>query len=132
MVRREQLATALWPEDTFVDFEHGVNTAVKKLRQALEDSAEHPKFVETLPKVGYRYIFPVEWVGDGGSKGALPSVVEMPLRGPTAVPPVTASEEHLRPGSVPWRFALLVIGPLLLAGFGGYLLRPRRQTSPKR
>ena len=65
VVTREQLRAALWPRDTFVDFEHGVNTAVKKLRQALEDSAEHPKFVETLPKIGYRFIAPVQWVPDG-------------------------------------------------------------------
>jgi DNA-binding winged helix-turn-helix (wHTH) protein len=56
VVTREQLQGALWPGDTFVDFEHGVNTAVKKLRQALEDKAECPKFVETLPKIGYRFI----------------------------------------------------------------------------
>src|SRR5271169_5937886 len=62
VVSREQIRTALWPEDTFVDFEHGVNTAVKKLRQALEDSAEKPEFVETLPRVGYRFLVPVEWV----------------------------------------------------------------------
>jgi TolB-like protein/DNA-binding winged helix-turn-helix (wHTH) protein/Tfp pilus assembly protein PilF len=61
VVTREHLRAALWPEDTFVDFEHGVNTAVKKLRQALEYSAERPKFVETLPKFGYRFIIPVEW-----------------------------------------------------------------------
>ena len=62
VVTREELRQALWPEDTFVDFELGVNTAVKKLRQALEDSAEHPKFIETLPKFGYRFMIPVEWV----------------------------------------------------------------------
>jgi DNA-binding winged helix-turn-helix (wHTH) protein len=62
VVTREELRQALWPQDTFVDFELGVNTAVKKLRQALEDSAEHPKFVETLPKYGYRFMIPVEWV----------------------------------------------------------------------
>ncbi len=56
VVTREQLRAALWPQDTFVDFEHAVNTAVKKLRQALEDSAEHPKFVETLPRIGYRFM----------------------------------------------------------------------------
>jgi DNA-binding winged helix-turn-helix (wHTH) protein len=61
VVTREDLRAALWPADTFVDFEHGVNTAVKKLRQALEDSAEHPKFVETLPKFGYRSSSP--WNG---------------------------------------------------------------------
>jgi Tol biopolymer transport system component/DNA-binding winged helix-turn-helix (wHTH) protein len=62
VVTREQLRGALWPEDTFVDFEHGVNTAVKKLRQALEDSVENPKFIETVPKIGYRFLVPVEWV----------------------------------------------------------------------
>ena len=62
VVAREELRQALWPEDTFVDFELGVNTAVKKLRQALEDSAEHPKFIETLPRFGYRFMIPVEWV----------------------------------------------------------------------
>ena len=49
VVTREQLRVALWPNDTFGDFEHGVNTAVKKLRQALGDSVENPKFVETVP-----------------------------------------------------------------------------------
>jgi len=62
VVTREQLRQALWPDDTFVDFELGVNTAVKKLRQALEDSAEHPRFIETLPRFGYRFMVPVEWV----------------------------------------------------------------------
>ena len=61
VVTREQLCAALWPKDTFVDFEHGINTAVKKLRQALEDSAERPRYVETLPRVGYRFMAPVEW-----------------------------------------------------------------------
>ena len=62
VVTREELRKVLWPEDTFVDFELGVNTAVKKLRQALADSADHPKFIETLPKIGYRFLIPVEWV----------------------------------------------------------------------
>src|SRR6266700_2234298 len=61
VVTREQVRTALWPEDTFVDFEHGVNTAVKKVRQALDDSAERPEYVETLPRLGYRFMIPVEW-----------------------------------------------------------------------
>jgi hypothetical protein len=74
VVNREQLCTTLWPEGTFVDFEHGVNTAVRKLRQALEDSAEHPKLIETLPKLGYRFIAPVEWVADGNAKNGLPRV----------------------------------------------------------
>jgi DNA-binding winged helix-turn-helix (wHTH) protein len=85
VVTREQLRTALWPKDTFVDFERGVNTAVKKVRQALEDSAENPKFVETLPKIGYRFIAPVEWVAKPASKHALHSVVPIAPPGPMPV-----------------------------------------------
>ena len=70
VVTREQLRVALWPDDTFVDFEHGVNTAVKKLRQALGDSVETPKFVETVPKVGYRFLVPVEWVTRSGRQAS--------------------------------------------------------------
>ena len=61
VVSRDQLRAALWPKDTFGDFEHGLNTAVRKLRQALEDSAENPRFIETLPKLGYRFMASVEW-----------------------------------------------------------------------
>lgn len=61
VVSRDQLRAALWPEDTYVDFEHGLNTAVRKLRQALEDSAENPKFIETIPRLGYPFMASVEW-----------------------------------------------------------------------
>jgi len=64
VVTRDQLRAALWSKDTFVDFEHSVNTAIKKLRQAFGDSFDNPKFIETLPKVGYRFLVPVEWVRD--------------------------------------------------------------------
>jgi Tol biopolymer transport system component/DNA-binding winged helix-turn-helix (wHTH) protein len=64
VVTREQVRTTLWSEETFVDFEHGVNTAVKKLRQALGDSTANPKFIQTLPKVGYRFLVPVQWVAE--------------------------------------------------------------------
>src|SRR6202008_2126132 len=76
VVTRDELRQALWPEDTFVDFELGVNTAVKKLRQALQDSAEHPKYIETLPKYGYRLAVPVEWVTTDKDKIPPPSVVK--------------------------------------------------------
>src|SRR6516165_6059700 len=69
VVTREELRKVLWPEDTFVDFELGVNTAVKKLRQALADPADRPKFIETLPRIGYRFLVSVEWVTENGQKG---------------------------------------------------------------
>jgi len=55
VVDREELKSRLWPADTFVDFEHGLNTAIKKLRQALGDRTTKPRFIETLPKKGYRF-----------------------------------------------------------------------------
>ena len=56
LVSREQLQQQLWPEGTFVDFEHGLNTAIKKIRDALSDDAETPRYVETVPRKGYRFI----------------------------------------------------------------------------
>ncbi|HTU32163.1 MAG TPA: FlgO family outer membrane protein [Candidatus Acidoferrum sp.] len=60
VVTREQVCRALWPADTFVDFDHGLAVAVNKVREALSDSADDSRFVETLPKRGYRFIAPVE------------------------------------------------------------------------
>lgn len=60
LVTREEFRHRLWPVDTFVDFEHGINTAIKKLREALEDNAEEPRYIETLPRRGYRFIASVE------------------------------------------------------------------------
>lgn len=60
VVTREDIRRKLWPEETFVDFEHSVNTAINKVRQALCDSVEKPRYVETVPRVGYRFLAPVE------------------------------------------------------------------------
>jgi DNA-binding winged helix-turn-helix (wHTH) protein len=59
LVAREELQKALWPADTFVDFEKGLNAAINRLRDVLGDSAEKPRYVETLPRRGYRFIAPV-------------------------------------------------------------------------
>ena len=60
VVTREELRNGLWPADTFVDFDHGLNTAINQLRSALGDSAANPRFIQTLPRRGYRFIAPVE------------------------------------------------------------------------
>ena len=61
VVSREVLRERLWPSDTFVDFDHGLNNAVMRLREVLGDSSDHPRFIETLPRRGYRFIAPVEF-----------------------------------------------------------------------
>ena len=71
VVAREDLQKKLWPADTFVDFDHSLNTAIKKLRQALNDDKKKPRFIETLPKRGYRFI----------------GAVELPAKPPSSVPP---------------------------------------------
>ncbi|MBV9146900.1 MAG: winged helix-turn-helix domain-containing protein, partial [Acidobacteria bacterium] len=73
VVTREELQARLWPSDTFVDFEVGLNSAVKKLREALHDSAETPRFIETLPRRGYRFIAAIN--------------NDSPAEAPAAVPP---------------------------------------------
>src|SRR5258707_7166 len=64
LVTRKELRSALWPEDTFVDFDHSLGTAVNKLREVLGDSAANPRFVETSPRRGYRFIAPVESISE--------------------------------------------------------------------
>src|SRR5215469_6722774 len=59
VVTREELRSQIWPEDTFVDFDNSLNTAINKLREALGDSADNPRFIETLPRRGYRFLAPV-------------------------------------------------------------------------
>jgi TolB-like protein/DNA-binding winged helix-turn-helix (wHTH) protein len=71
VVTREELRQALWPADTFVDFDNSVNAAINKLREALGDSADYPRYVETLPRRGYRFIGAVNGVnGSAGTEAA--------------------------------------------------------------
>jgi cholera toxin transcriptional activator len=72
VVTRDELRERLWPADTFVDFDHGLNTAINQVRSALGDSAANPKFIQTLPRRGYRFIAPVQIVAreNGVASGA--------------------------------------------------------------
>jgi DNA-binding winged helix-turn-helix (wHTH) protein len=65
VVTREEISRELWPDGTFVDYEHGVNSAVNRVREALGDKAGSPRFVETLARRGYRFVAPVERIGSG-------------------------------------------------------------------
>jgi DNA-binding winged helix-turn-helix (wHTH) protein len=84
LVSREDLRKRLWHDDTYVDFEHSLNAAVKRLRRALEDDAERPQFVETVPRYGYRFIGFIETTPAGSiavSPPSLPAAQEAHLPG---------------------------------------------------
>src|SRR5215471_8481126 len=106
VVTREQLQQQLWPVDTFVDFEHSLNTAIKELRAVLNDSAAQPRYIETIPKLGYRFIFPVE----ENTLEAKPGHVAEPKRISTEVPAAR------RGTSRPQWAGLYVVAAVLLLG----------------
>jgi TolB-like protein/DNA-binding winged helix-turn-helix (wHTH) protein len=117
MVTREELHKKLWPTDTFVDFDHGLNNAINRLREALSDSADAPRFIETLPRRGYRFIAALH----NGSPAAAQSFVvsnstlAAPVR--AAAPTSEFTSAARRPSSILWisitAFAMVVV--LLLA-----------------
>src|SRR5579864_1327631 len=133
VVTREELQAKLWHGDTFVDFENGLNAAVKKLRQVLGDSPEASRYIETVPRVGYRFVGRIETGTDTTDEKA-PGQMENRLRrvgaghspALTAPAPEAAQAPAARPGF--WRWALLggvVLGILAAAGY--FLLRSRHQ-----
>lgn len=125
LVTREDLRRQLWPADTFVDFEHSINTAIKKLREALEDDADEPRFIETLPRRGYRFIASVA-EEPAAEAGPVPGTEEQLAVSPEA--PQTRSRRRwyvLLPG------AAVVVGALLLGlNVGGIRGRLWPQQTP--
>lgn len=85
LVTREELRSRLWSGDTFVDFDHGLNAAVNKLREALCDSADAPRFVETLPRRGYRFIAPVEVLDSSDPEAPTETAPTLCPSGPPAI-----------------------------------------------
>ena len=122
LVTTEELRKELWPADTFVDFEHGVRNAVARLRAVLGDTAERPRFVETLPRRGYRFIGTVA----GSGRGAVPEAAAGPgsERPVSEIPPPLPSvrNEPAAAGGSRWRRAALVGACLVgLAGAGAWI-----------
>lgn len=114
MVTRDQLQAALWPADTFVDFETSLNTAIKRLREALGDSADVPVFIETVPRRGYRFLAPVHAVRNGHT-------VQSPLA-PPKEPLQAAPAQYLR--------TVWVVAGLALAAVVGGLIVALRSPAP--
>jgi TolB-like protein/DNA-binding winged helix-turn-helix (wHTH) protein/Flp pilus assembly protein TadD len=130
LVTREELHRRLWPADTYVNFEHGLNAAVKRLRQALNDSADNPRFVETLPRRGYRFLAPVESVRAEEDTPVVPEVLEKPE---PALEEPSRAEAHRRVAPMQWLLAWKKFGLALLVVFGiltAWMLRPKNTRSP--
>jgi TolB-like protein/DNA-binding winged helix-turn-helix (wHTH) protein/tetratricopeptide (TPR) repeat protein len=105
LVSRDELRDKLWPDNTFVDFDDGLNTAVRKLRQVLRDSADHPQYIETLPRRGYRFVAPVTTASP-----------------PQAEPAVSVSERVIEDPDAAGRDARVTEGPAVSRAHGGWML----------
>ncbi len=104
VVTREELRLKLWPGDTFVDFDHGLNNGINRLREALSDSADAPRFIETLPRRGYRFIADVN--ASAAEQIQAPSNVAK-AAGPTGAEPISPPRGYRRRA---WWLAAAVLG----------------------
>src|SRR5215813_9582063 len=125
IVTREELRQRLWPDDTFVDFDHGINTAVKKLREVLADSADNPRFVETIARRGYRFLAPVDRAVATPAELA-PTVQEITEKSGREAPPSVTTEQRSRE-ILPWTLvAMLSIALGVLVAI--HLRQPSSET----
>jgi TolB-like protein/DNA-binding winged helix-turn-helix (wHTH) protein/Tfp pilus assembly protein PilF len=128
LVTREELQSRLWPADTFVDFDHGLNTSVNRLREALGDSADNPRFVETVPRKGYRFIAPVTDVDARATAEAMTPAPEKPLPAASAAAPTPVSRAPGRPRA--WLAVATAFAVVMAAGIALFLgSRPPTQSA---
>src|ERR1700738_4214812 len=114
VVTREQIQKQLWPESTFVDFDNAINSAVRKLREALGDTADNPRFIETLARRGYRFIGPL-----------LPRPLSSPESAQAPPPPSQAAAQTWGNG---WRWAVAAVaGVAGLLALAGWWIVPRTE-----
>jgi len=134
IVTREELRQNLWEADTFVDFDHGLNSAVNRLREALGDSAENPRFIETLPKRGYRFVAPVEAVAPEPARAIGPAAPPAPFVVPAEEPAVMATAPSAAPFRVsrPSRIVLAIAAAALVVAVVVATRSLRSNASPPR
>ena len=131
LLTREEISRELWPDGTFVDYEHGVNSAVNRIREAIGDTASSPRFVETLARRGYRFVAPVERIGPvedpSPAEAELPAPATSPLVDETTLAPsepeasflsgILATPEDLPKASYPLGQTLFVLLQVMYLGF---------------
>jgi DNA-binding winged helix-turn-helix (wHTH) protein/tetratricopeptide (TPR) repeat protein len=118
LVSREEIQRCLWQDSTFVDFEHGINFSINQIRAALGDSAAKPRFVETLPRRGYRFVGKLE---PAPAPPAAPPLIEMPSPEPVSPP-------RKNTGSRALILSLALVLGILILGVFLYWRRPARST----
>jgi DNA-binding winged helix-turn-helix (wHTH) protein len=129
LLTREEISRELWPDGTFVDYEHGVNSAVNRIREALGDKANAPRFIETLARRGYRFVAPVERIAlEADSQPTPPESPLSPANGPAFAQPdpepepslggrILATPQELPKASYPVVRTLYVLMQLMYVGF---------------
>jgi DNA-binding winged helix-turn-helix (wHTH) protein len=132
LLTREEISQELWPDGTFVDYEHGVNSAVNRIREALGDTAGNSRFVQTLARRGYRFVAPVERIAQDGSSSSTaleppssPAQDQIATEQPAATAEfegrvfgrILASPEQLPKASFPLVQTLFVLMQLMYVGF---------------
>jgi TolB-like protein/DNA-binding winged helix-turn-helix (wHTH) protein len=130
VVTREQLRLRLWPVDTFVEFDKNLNTTISKVREVLGDSAVHPRFIETLPRRGYRFVAPVEEVLATKQPEAEPPIARLAGDQTGSVPP---ADQPAAPkggadrrwfGTLRAGYFLAALAAVAILGWAIYLVRP--------
>jgi DNA-binding winged helix-turn-helix (wHTH) protein len=131
VIGREALCAVLWPEGTFVEFERSLNAAIAKLRQALGDSAENPRFIETVARHGYRFIAPVETIAlSEQATGVGPQRSPVPERAPAAVDrELTEQQSSNSPPSHKGRWILAAAVATMLVAAGVAVIAQRHSRA---
>lgn len=126
VVTREELRLRLWPDHTFVDFDHGLNKAISKLRETLGDSPDEPIYIQTLPRRGYRLIAPVKPVAPVSSPASRESLLQpAAVRTPPGLPQALTHEAR-------WRVAIVaILGISMAAIFALWFAMHRAQLKPE-
>ena len=124
VISREELRNRLWPQDTFVDFDGSLRVAVGKLREALDDNADDPRYIETIPKRGYRFLVPEVRRVDAAQEAAEQSEDTELLK--TDATPVAVSPRHPRL----LKYAIAAVAVLLVTAGGVFLWQKRAQAKP--
>ncbi len=134
VVTRQELQARLWPSDTYVGFDEGLNTAIRKLRTAFGDSAANPRFIETLPRRGYRFIAPLSAISTEGFLGTDAAVDAVPRQQdaqPARTPDNAAFAAEVR--SWPWKTVAAVAAALVLVvAVTAYLVGTHPSPGPQK